>query len=69
MEFDSSLLEDADGLKAEELQLNELTVEAIQHRSVSSSFEDRSEIKTNRIPVHYSIKPYSTKENTSQHHK
>ncbi|XP_056607029.1 tyrosine-protein kinase Fes/Fps isoform X2 [Triplophysa dalaica] len=32
LEFDSSLLEEADGLKAEELQLNELTVEAIQHR-------------------------------------
>uniref|UniRef100_A0A672QC15 Tyrosine-protein kinase n=1 Tax=Sinocyclocheilus grahami TaxID=75366 RepID=A0A672QC15_SINGR len=32
VEFDSSLLEDAEGLKPEDLQLNELTVEGIQHR-------------------------------------
>ncbi|XP_065150294.1 tyrosine-protein kinase Fes/Fps isoform X2 [Paramisgurnus dabryanus] len=32
MEFDSSLLEDAEGLKAEDLQLNEVTLEGIQHR-------------------------------------
>ncbi|XP_051947494.1 tyrosine-protein kinase Fes/Fps-like isoform X1 [Xyrauchen texanus] len=32
VEFDSSLLEDAEGLKPEDLELNELTVETIQHR-------------------------------------
>lgn len=32
VEFDSSLLEDADHLKPEELELNELTVEGMQHR-------------------------------------
>uniref|UniRef100_A0A9J7ZF54 Tyrosine-protein kinase n=2 Tax=Cyprinus carpio TaxID=7962 RepID=A0A9J7ZF54_CYPCA len=32
VEFDSNLLEDAEGLKPEDLQLNELTVEGIQHR-------------------------------------
>ncbi|KAL7866795.1 hypothetical protein AOLI_G00146090 [Acnodon oligacanthus] len=32
MEFDSSLLEDAERLKPEELELNELTLEGIQHR-------------------------------------
>uniref|UniRef100_A0A671KRF9 Tyrosine-protein kinase n=1 Tax=Sinocyclocheilus anshuiensis TaxID=1608454 RepID=A0A671KRF9_9TELE len=32
VEFDSSLLEEAEGLKPEDLQLNELTVEGIQHR-------------------------------------
>ncbi|KAG1959515.1 tyrosine-protein kinase Fes/Fps isoform X2 [Pimephales promelas] len=32
VEFDSSLLEDAEGLMPEDLQLNELTVEGIQHR-------------------------------------
>ncbi|CAB1339346.1 unnamed protein product, partial [Coregonus sp. 'balchen'] len=31
-EFDSGLLEDSDRLKAGELELNELTVEGIQHR-------------------------------------
>uniref|UniRef100_A0A673LH30 Tyrosine-protein kinase n=1 Tax=Sinocyclocheilus rhinocerous TaxID=307959 RepID=A0A673LH30_9TELE len=35
VEFDSSLLEDAEGLKPEDLQLNELTVEGIQHRIVA----------------------------------
>uniref|UniRef100_A0A673K1T0 Tyrosine-protein kinase n=1 Tax=Sinocyclocheilus rhinocerous TaxID=307959 RepID=A0A673K1T0_9TELE len=32
VEFDGSLLEDAEDLKPEDLQLNELTVEGIQHR-------------------------------------
>ncbi|KAI4900384.1 hypothetical protein NFI96_000677 [Prochilodus magdalenae] len=32
VEFDSSLLEDAERLKPEELELNELTLEGIQHR-------------------------------------
>ncbi|XP_051577816.1 tyrosine-protein kinase Fes/Fps-like isoform X2 [Myxocyprinus asiaticus] len=32
VEFDGSLLEDAEGIKSEDLQLNELTVEGIQHR-------------------------------------
>lgn len=32
VEFDGSLLEDAERVKAEELELNELTLEGIQHR-------------------------------------
>uniref|UniRef100_A0A8B9KU33 Tyrosine-protein kinase n=1 Tax=Astyanax mexicanus TaxID=7994 RepID=A0A8B9KU33_ASTMX len=64
VEFDSSLLEETERLKPEELELNELTLEGIQHRCplfcyILSVFYDVSQVPPALSPVPDVEKPLS----------